>query len=166
VTGAVERGVLRLGGAVEIVGLGETVASVATGMESFGKSLDAVQAGDNAAVLLRGLRREDVRRGQVVAMPGSVQPHSRFAARLETLSAAEGGRHSPFGPDYQPQFYFRTTDVSGGTDLGGLEQVVPGETVDVKVRLGRPVAMEPGLGFAVREGNRTVAAGVVTEVLA
>jgi elongation factor Tu len=166
VTGAVERGVLRQGEAVEIVGLGETVASVATGMESFGRSLDAVQAGDNAAVLLRGVRREDVRRGQVLAVPGSVTPHTRFAARLETLSAAEGGRHSPFGPGYRPQFYFRTTDVSGGMDLGEVTKVVPGDTVEVTVELGRPVAMEPGLGFAVREGNRTVAAGTVTEVLA
>ncbi len=166
VTGAAERGVLRVGEAVEIVGLGETVASVATGMESFGRSLDAVQAGDNAAVLLRGVRREDVRRGQVLALPGSVTPHTRFTARLETLSAAEGGRHSAFGPDYRPQFYFRTTDVSGGMDLGSVAKVVPGETVDVTVELGRPVAMEPGLGFAVREGNRTVAAGTVTEILA
>jgi elongation factor Tu len=166
VTGAAERGVLRVGEAVEIVGLGETVASVATGMESFGRSLDAVQAGDNAAVLLRGVRREDVRRGQVLAVPGSVTPHTRFTARLETLSAAEGGRHSPFGPDYRPQFYFRTTDVSGGMDLGSVAKVVPGDTVEVTVELGRPVAMEPGLGFAVREGNRTVAAGTVTEILA
>ena len=164
VTGAVERGLLRLGEAVEIVGLGETVASVATGMESFGRSLDAVQAGDNAAVLLRGVRREDVRRGQVLAAPGTVTPHTRFTARLETLGAAEGGRHSPFGPGYRPQFYFRTTDVSGGMDLGGRERVEPGETVEVTVELERPVAMEPGLGFAVREGNRTVAAGVVTGV--
>jgi elongation factor Tu len=165
VTGAVERGVLRVGEAVEVVGLGPTVASVATGMESFGKTLDAVQAGDNAAVLLRGVRREDVRRGQVLAAPASVTPHSRFTADLHVLTAAEGGRHTPFASDYQPQFYFRTTDVSGGLDLGEVELVMPGDTVEVTVELGKPVAMEPGLGFAVREGNRTVAAGVVTAVL-
>jgi elongation factor Tu len=165
VTGAVERGVLRLGETVEVVGLGDTIATVATGMESFGRTLDVVQAGDNAAVLLRGVRREDVRRGQVLALPGSVTPHRRFAARLHALTAAEGGRHSPFGHDYQPQFYFRTTDVSGGMELGDVELVSPGDTVDLTVVLGKPIAMEPGLGFAVREGNRTVAAGVVTETL-
>jgi elongation factor Tu len=165
VTGAVERGVLRVGEAVEVVGLGPTVASVATGMESFGKTLDAVQAGDNAAVLLRGVRREDVRRGQVLAAPASVTPHSRFTADLHALTAAEGGRHTPFASDYQPQFYFRTTDVSGGLDLGEVELVMPGDTVEVTVELGKPVAMEPGLGFAVREGNRTVAAGAVKSTL-
>lgn len=165
VTGAVERGVLRVGEAVEVVGLGPTVASVAIGMESFGKTLDAVRAGDNAAVLLRGVRREEVRRGQVLVVPGSVTPHSRFTAELHALTAAEGGRHTPFASDYQPQFYFRTTDVSGGLDLGDVERVMPGDTVEVTVGLGKPVAMEPGLGFAVREGNRTVAAGVVTAVL-
>jgi elongation factor Tu len=165
VTGAVERGVLRVGEAVEVVGLGPTIASVATGMESFGKTLDAVQAGDNVAVLLRGVRREDVRRGQVLAAPASVTPHSRFTADLHALTAAEGGRHTPFASDYEPQFYFRTTDVSGGLDLGEVELVMPGDTVEVTVELGKPVAMEPGLGFAVREGNRTVAAGAVKSTL-
>ena len=165
VTGAVERGVLRIGDTVEVVGLGPTVASVATGMESFGKTLDTVEAGDNAAVLLRGVRRDEVRRGQVLALPGSVTPHARFTADLHALTAAEGGRHTPFASDYQPQFYFRTTDVSGGFDLGEVELVMPGDTVAVTVELDKPVAMEPGLGFAVREGNRTVAAGVVKSVL-
>ncbi len=165
VTGAVERGVLRAGDAVEVVGLGPTVASVATGMESFGKTLDTVEAGDNAAVLLRGVRREEVRRGQVLVLPGSVTPHRRFTADLHALTAAEGGRHTPFASDYQPQFYFRTTDVSGGFDLGEVELVQPGDTVEVTVTLDKPVAMEAGLGFAVREGNRTVAAGVVKSLL-
>lgn len=165
VTGAVERGSLRVGDAVEVVGLGPTVASVATGLETFGKTLDEVQAGDNAAVLLRGVRREDVRRGQVLVVPGSVRPHARFAANLHALSTAEGGRHTPFAADYRPQFYFRTTDVSGGIDLGDVELVLPGDTVEVTVELGKPVAMEVGLGFAVREGGRTVAAGTVTALL-
>ncbi|WP_377325245.1 elongation factor Tu [Pimelobacter simplex] len=165
VTGAVERGSLRAGEAVEVVGLGPTVASVATGLETFGKTLDEVQAGDNAAILLRGVRREDVRRGQVLAAPGSVAPHARFRANLHALSAAEGGRHTPFAADYRPQFYFRTTDVSGGMDLGEVTLVAPGDTVEVVVELGKPVAMEVGLGFAVREGGRTVAAGTVAELL-
>jgi elongation factor Tu len=165
VTGAVERGVLTVGSPVEVVGLGDTVASVAIGMESFGKTLDAVQAGDNAAVLLRGVRREEVRRGQVLVVPGSVTPHARFTANLHALTAAEGGRHTPFASDYEPQFYFRTTDVSGSLDLGDVAVVNPGDSVEVTVSLGKAVAMEPGLGFAVREGNRTVAAGAVREVL-
>ena len=165
VTGAVERGSLRVGDPVEVVGLGPTVASVATGLETFGKTLDEVQAGDNAAILLRGVRREDVRRGQVLVVPGSVRPHIRFTANLHALSTAEGGRHTPFAADYRPQFYFRTTDVSGGIDLGDVELVLPGDTVEVTVELGKPVAMEVGLGFAVREGGRTVAAGTVTGLL-
>ncbi len=165
VTGAVERGVLAVGQQVEMVGLGETVTSTAIGMESFGRTLDAVQAGDNAAVLLRGVRRDDVRRGQVLVAAGSVTPHARFTATLQALTAAEGGRHRPFTSDYRPQFYFRTTDVPGSLDLGAVAQVNPGDSVEVTVELGRAVAMEPGLGFAVREGNRTVAAGTVTAVL-
>ena len=165
VTGAVERGSLRTGDAVEVVGLGPTVASVATGLETFGKSLERAEAGDNAAVLLRGVRRDEVRRGQVLALPGTVTPHRRFRATIHALTAAEGGRHTPFAADYQPQFYFRTTDVSGGVDLGGTSLVMPGDTVELTVELGKPVAMETGLGFAVREGNRTVAAGTVTELL-
>jgi elongation factor Tu len=165
VTGAVERGVLPLGAAVEVVGLGPTVASTATGMESFGRSLEAVQAGDNAAVLLRGVRREQVRRGQVLVVPGSVRPHARFTASLQALTAAEGGRHTPFGSDYQPQLYVRTTDVPGTLRLDDVELVHPGDSAEVTVTLGKAVALEPGLGFAVREGNRTVAAGTVTALL-
>ena len=164
-TGAVERGVLTVGEEVDVVGLGPTVRTVAIGMETFGKSLDSAQAGDNAAILLRGVKRDEVRRGQVVVVPGSVRPHQRFRATLHALTAAEGGRHTPFAADYQPQFFFRTTDVSGRIDLGEIAQVVPGETVELGVELGKPVAMDAGLGFAVREGGRTVAAGTVTEVL-
>jgi elongation factor Tu len=165
VTGAVERGSLRVGDAVEVVGLGPTVARVATGLETFGKSLERAEAGDNAAVLLRGVRRDEVRRGQVLALPGTVTPHRRFRATLHALTTAEGGRHTPFAADYRPQFYFRTTDVPGGIDLGGTPLVMPGDTVELAVDLGKPVAMETGLGFAVREGGRTVAAGTVTELL-
>ena len=165
VTGAVERGSLRLGDAVEVVGLGPTVTSVATGLETFGKSLASAEAGDNAAVLLRGVRREEVQRGQVLALPRTVTPHRRFRANLHALTAAEGGRHTPFAADYRPQFYFRTTDVPGGIDLGAVALVMPGDTVEIGVELGKPIAMEVGLGFAVREGGRTVAAGTVTELL-
>jgi len=165
VTGAVERGSLRLGDAVEVVGLGETVSSVAIGMETFGKSLETAEAGDNAAVLLRGVKRDEVRRGQVVALPGSVRPHRKFRAQLHALSTAEGGRHTPFAADYRPQFYFRTTDVPGGIDLGEITLVMPGDTIELGVELSNPVAMDVGLGFAVREGGRTVAAGTVTELL-
>jgi len=165
VTGAVERGSLRLGDAVEVVGLGETVSSVAIGMETFGKSLESAEAGDNAAVLLRGVKRDEVRRGQVVALPGSVRPHRKFRAHLHALSTAEGGRHTPFAADYRPQFYFRTTDVSGGIDLGDITMVMPGDTIDLTVELEKPIAMNLGLGFAVREGGHTVAAGTVTELL-
>ena len=165
VTGAVERGSLRLGDTVEVVGLGPTVTSTAIGMETFGKSLESAEAGDNAAVLLRGVKRDEVRRGQVVALPGSVQPHRKFRAQLHALTTAEGGRHTPFAADYRPQFYFRTTDVSGGIDLGEIELVMPGDTIELGVELAKAVAMDVGLGFAVREGGHTVAAGTVTELL-
>jgi elongation factor Tu len=165
VTGAVERGSLKLGDAVEVVGLGPTVTSTAIGMETFGKSLESADAGDNAAVLLRGVKRDEVRRGQVVALPGSVKPHRKFRATLHALSTAEGGRHTPFAADYRPQFYFRTTDVSGGIDLGEITLVMPGDTIDLGVELEKPIAMNVGLGFAVREGGHTVAAGTVTELL-
>ena len=165
VTGAVERGSLSVGESVEVVGLGETVTSVATGLETFGKTLQTVEAGDNAAVLLRGVRREDVRRGQVLALPASVRPHRDFTATLHTLTADEGGRHTAFAGDYRPQFYFRTTDVPGRMDLGPVELVLPGDTVEVTVHLDTPIALEPGLGFAVREGGRTVAAGSVTALV-
>jgi elongation factor Tu len=165
VTGAIERGTLRVGEQVEVVGLGETLTTVATGLETFGKSLPSAQAGDNAAILLRGVKRDQVQRGQVVAAPGSVTPHRRFTARLHALSADEGGRHTPFVANYRPQFYFRTTDVAGAIELGeGVDMVMPGDTVDVTVELSRPVAMHVGLGFAVREGGRTVAAGTITEL--
>ena len=165
VTGAVERGTLRVGDPVEVVGLGPTLATVATGLEMFGRSLAEAEAGDNAAVLLRGVKRDQVQRGQVVATPGSLTPHRRFTARVYALTAAEGGRHTPFAANYRPQFYFRTTDVPGSVDLGGLDLVMPGDTVDLTVELGQPVAMDAGLGFAVREGGRTVAAGSVTALL-
>ncbi|MFD6771080.1 elongation factor Tu [Micromonospora chalcea] len=165
VTGAVERGVLRVGDPVEVVGLSPTLSTVVTGLETFGKSLATAEAGDNAAVLLRGIKRDQVQRGQVVALPGSVTPHQRFRARLYALTTAEGGRHTPFLANYRPQFYFRTTDVVGSVDLGDLTMVLPGDTVDLSVELGRPIAMDVGLGFAVREGGRTVAAGTVTELL-
>ena len=166
VTGAVERGVLRLGDAVEVVGLGPTVATVATGLETFGKSLAAGEAGDNAAILLRGVKRDQVRRGQVRggARVGDAAPRgSRRGCTRSPRRRAAGTRRSL--ANYRPQFYFRTTDVSGGIDLGEVDMVMPGDTVDVTVELGKPVAMDVGLGFAVREGGRTVAAGTVTELL-
>ncbi|TDD59806.1 elongation factor Tu [Kribbella antibiotica] len=165
VTGAVERGTLQVGAAVDVVGLGETISSTAIGIETFGKTLETVQAGDNAAILLRGVKRDEVRRGMVVAVPGTVRPHRAFRATLHALSTAEGGRHTPFAADYRPQFYFRTTDVSGGIDLGTTTQVMPGDTVDLAVELVKPIALNVGLGFAVREGGHTVAAGTVTELL-
>jgi elongation factor Tu len=166
VTGAVERGSLKVGDPVEVVGLTDTMATVATGLETFGKSLVTAEAGDNAAVLLRGVKRDQVQRGQVLAAPGSVTPHRRFTARLHALTSAEGGRHTPFFANYRPQFYFRTTDVAGSIELGeGVTMVMPGDTVDLTVDLSRPVAMHVGLGFAVREGGRTVAAGTVTSIL-
>jgi len=166
VTGAVERGRLRVGDPVEVVGLAPTFATVATGLEMFGRSLESAEAGDNAAVLLRGVKRDQIQRGQVVAAPGSVTPHTRFRARLHALTTAEGGRHTPFFANYRPQFYFRTTDVAGAIELEeGTTMVMPGDTVDLTVALSKPVAMHAGLGFAVREGGRTVAAGTVTELL-
>jgi elongation factor Tu len=165
VTGAVERGSVGLGEPVEIIGLGPTVASVVTGLETFGKSLVRAEAGDNAAVLLRGIRRNQVRRGQVLAAPGSTAAHRHFRAQLHALSAGEGGRHTAFHANYRPQFYIRTTDVPGSLDLGGRAEVNPGDTVEISVVLGAPVALDVGLGFAVREGGRTVAAGTVTDLL-
>ncbi|BFU44418.1 elongation factor Tu [Krasilnikovia sp. MM14-A1004] len=165
VTGAIEQGTLRVGDPVEVVGLGPTLSTVATGLESFGRTLATAEAGDNAAILLRGVKRDQVQRGQVVALAGSVTPHRRFAARVYALTAAEGGRHTPFLANYRPQFYFRTTDVPGSLDLGETLTVAPGDTVELTVELGKPVAMDVGLGFAVREGGRTVAAGTVTALL-
>jgi elongation factor Tu len=165
VTGSVERGSLRVGEPVEVVGLGATLATVATGLETFGKSLESADAGDNAAILLRGVKRDQVERGQVVAAPGSVTPHRSFRATLYALTRSEGGRHTPFVANYKPQFFFRTTDVPGSVHLGDRPMVMPGETADLTVHLGQAVAMNVGLGFAVREGGRTVGAGTVTELL-
>jgi elongation factor Tu len=166
VTGAVEQGTLAVGDAVEVIGLGPAVASVATGLETFGKPMERAEAGDNAAVLLRGVKRGEVRRGQVVCLPGSVRPHTRFRADVHVLSAAEGGRRTPFAANYRPQFHFRTSDVVGVVSLAeGVTVVRPGEAASLTVELGQPVAISPGLGFAMREGRLTVAAGTVREVL-
>jgi elongation factor Tu len=165
VTGAVEQGTIRVGDAVEVVGLGPTVTSVCTGLETFGKSLERAQAGDNAAVLLRGVKRHEVRRGQVLCLPGSVTPHRRFRADVYVLSEKEGGRRTPFADNYRPQFHFRTGDVVGVVELDEAVRVLPGDSAEFTVELGRPLAMSAGLGFAVREGGRTVAAGTVAELL-
>ncbi len=165
VTGAVERGSVRVGDTVEVVGLGAGLTAVVTGVETFGKPMDRAEAGDNAALLLRGVRRHQVRRGQVVAQPGSVAPHQRFAAAVELLSEREGGRHTPIGTGYRPQFFVRTTSVVGEVDLGRPGTAAPGERLELTVTLGRPVALDTGLGFAIREGGRTVGAGTVTALL-
>jgi elongation factor Tu len=161
VTGAVERGAVGLGETVEVVGLLPTRSAVVTGLESFGRTLGRAQAGDNAAVLLRGVKRDEVRRGQVVCLPGSVTAHTRFGATVRLLSTAEGGRRTGFGDDYRPQFYFRTCDVVGVVRLEDVPVALPGEVVELTVELGRPVALDVGLGFAIREGGRTVGAGTV-----
>jgi elongation factor Tu len=167
VTGKVDRGVVGVGDPVEIVGFNPTRASVVTSIQSFHKEAAAAIAGDNAALLLRGVKREEVRRGQVVAAPGSTAGRLHFEAQVHALRPEEGGRHKPFSSGYRPQFFFRTTDVNGTLRLSGAgELVMPGDTVLAMVELGKPVAMEVGLGFAVREGNRTVAAGTVTRLLA
>ena len=166
VTGRVERGVLNLNDEVEIVGLKPTRKTVVTGIEMFRKSLDFAQAGDNAGVLLRGIAREDVERGQVLAKPGSVTPHHKFKASVYVLTKEEGGRHTPFFSNYRPQFYFRTTDVTGVIELPeGVEMVMPGDNVDMTVELIAPVALEKGTTFSIREGGRTVGAGVVSEIV-
>jgi len=166
VTGRVERGVLKLNDEVEIVGLRATTKSVVTGIEMFRKSLDFAQAGDNAGVLLRGISRDDVERGQVLAKPGTVTPHTKFKASVYVLSKEEGGRHTPFFTNYRPQFYFRTTDVTGVIELpAGVEMVMPGDNVDMTVELIAPVALENGTKFSIREGGRTVGSGIVTEIL-
>ncbi|MEW9550832.1 elongation factor Tu [Nonomuraea sp. NPDC050783] len=162
VTGAVERGSVRVGDAVEAVGFGRGFGAVVTGVETFGKTMERGEAGDNAAVLLRGVRREQVRRGMVLAEPGSVREHASFTARLYLLTPEEGGRRRPVGSGYRPQFYLRTTDVPGELLLDGPAR--PGDTVEAAVALGRPVALEPGLGFAIREGGLTVGAGTVLAV--
>jgi elongation factor Tu len=167
VTGRIERGIVKVGEEVEIVGIRPTVKTTCTGVEMFRKLLDQGQAGDNVGVLLRGTKREDVERGQVLAKPGSIKPHTSFTAEIYVLSKDEGGRHTPFFNGYRPQFYFRTTDVTGAVDLGeGVEMVMPGDNVSVTVTLIAPVAMEEGLRFAIREGGRTVGAGVVAKIIA
>jgi len=166
VTGRVERGIVKVGEDVEIVGLGETRKTVATGVEMFRKLLDEGRAGDNVGVLLRGIGKEDVERGQVLAKPGSITPHTKFKAEIYVLTKEEGGRHTPFFKGYRPQFYFRTTDVTGVAQLPeGVEMVMPGDNVSLVVELIGPIAMEKELRFAIREGGRTVGAGVVTEVI-
>ncbi len=166
VTGRVERGVVKVGEDLEIVGLKATQKTVCTGVEMFRKLLDQGQAGDNVGVLLRGTKREDVERGQVLAKPGSITPHTKFTAEIYVLSKDEGGRHTPFFQGYRPQFYFRTTDVTGAIELpAGTEMVMPGDNVSVTVALIAPIAMEEGLRFAIREGGRTVGAGVVAKVI-
>jgi elongation factor Tu len=166
VTGRVERGVVKVGDEIEIVGLRPTQKTVCTGVEMFRKLLDQGQAGDNVGVLLRGTKREEVERGQVLAKPGSITPHTKFTAEVYVLSKEEGGRHTPFFNGYRPQFYFRTTDVTGSIELPqGTEMVMPGDNIAMTVTLISPIAMEEGLRFAIREGGRTVGAGVVAKII-
>ena len=166
VTGRIERGMVKLNEEVEMVGLGETTKTVVTGIEMFNKQLEEGQAGDNAGILLRGIKKEDIERGQVLAKPGSITPHTEFEAEVYVLTKEEGGRHKPFFKGYKPQFYIRTTDVTGEVEiLGGAEMVMPGDTVQLKIKLIVPVAMEEKMKFAIREGGRTVGAGVVTKII-
>jgi elongation factor Tu len=166
VTGRVERGVIKVGDEVEIVGLRPTAKTVVTGVEMFRKLLDQGEAGDNIGALLRGTKREEVERGQVLAAPGSITPHTNFQAEAYILTKEEGGRHTPFFTNYRPQFYFRTTDVTGTVKLKeGTEMVMPGDNVQMEVELIAPIAMDEGLRFAIREGGRTVGAGVVAKIL-
>ena len=166
VTGRVERGVVKVGEEIEIVGIKATVKTTCTGVEMFRKLLDQGQAGDNVGVLLRGTKREDVERGQVLCKPGSIKPHTHFTGEVYVLSKEEGGRHTPFFNNYRPQFYFRTTDVTGSISLPeGTEMVMPGDNVSITVKLIAPIAMEEGLRFAIREGGRTVGAGVVAKII-
>ncbi|MHB1084105.1 MAG: elongation factor Tu [Thiobacillus sp.] len=165
VTGRVERGVVKVGEEIEIIGIVPTVKTTCTGVEMFRKLLDQGQAGDNVGVLLRGTKREEVQRGQVLAKPGSIKPHTKFSAEIYVLSKDEGGRHTPFFNGYRPQFYFRTTDVTGSIELpAGTEMVMPGDNVSINVSLIQPIAMDEGLRFAIREGGRTVGAGVVAKI--
>jgi elongation factor Tu len=165
-TGRIERGIVKVGEEVEIVGLRPTTKTVVTGVEMFRKLLDEGRAGDNIGALLRGLKREEVERGQVLAKPGSITPHTKFKAEVYVLTKEEGGRHTPFFNGYRPQFYFRTTDVTGSIQLPeGTEMVMPGDNVQMSIELITPVAMEEQLRFAIREGGRTVGAGVVTKIL-
>ena len=166
VTGRVERGIVTVGDEIEIVGIKDTTKTTCTGVEMFRKLLDQGQAGDNVGVLLRGTKREDVERGQVLCKPGSITPHTHFTGEIYVLSKEEGGRHTPFFANYRPQFYFRTTDVTGSVELpAGTEMVMPGDNVSITVSLIAPIAMEEGLRFAIREGGRTVGAGVVAKII-
>jgi len=166
VTGRVERGIIKVGEEIEIVGFKATQKTVATGVEMFRKLLDEGRAGDNIGVLLRGTKREEVERGQVLAKPGSITPHTKFNAEAYVLTKEEGGRHTPFFNGYRPQFYFRTTDVTGVVKLPeGTEMIMPGDNINVEIELITPVAMDDGLKFAIREGGRTVGAGVVTKII-
>jgi elongation factor Tu len=166
VTGRIERGVIKVGEEVQIVGIRETEKTVVTGVEMFRKTLDQGQAGDNVGLLLRGTKREEVERGQVVAKPGSITPHIKFQAECYVLTKEEGGRHTPFFSGYRPQFYFRTTDVTGVASLPeGVEMVMPGDNVRLSIELIQPIALEKELRFAIREGGKTVGAGVVSEMV-
>ncbi|MBW1758726.1 MAG: elongation factor Tu, partial [Deltaproteobacteria bacterium] len=166
VTGRVERGIVRVGDAVEIVGIRETTKTVCTGVEMFRKLLDEGRAGDNVGLLMRGIKREEVERGQVVAVPGTIKPHTKFKAEVYVLSKEEGGRHTPFFSGYRPQFFFRTTDVTGILTLPeGVEMIMPGDNITIIGELIAPIAMEKELRFAIREGGRTVGAGVVIEII-
>jgi elongation factor Tu len=166
VTGRVERGIVKVGEEVEIIGLRPTVKTVVTGVEMFRKLLDSGEAGDNIGALLRGTKREEVERGQVLAKPGSITPHTKFKAEAYILTKEEGGRHTPFFTNYRPQFYFRTTDVTGTVQLpAGPEMVMPGDNISMEVHLIAPIAMDEGLRFAIREGGRTVGAGVVASII-
>jgi elongation factor Tu len=166
VTGRIERGIVKVGEEIEIVGIKDTVKTICTGVEMFRKLLDQGQAGDNVGILLRGTKREDIQRGQVLSKPGSIKPHSHFTGEIYVLSKDEGGRHTPFFNNYRPQFYFRTTDVTGSIALPeGTEMVMPGDNVSITVKLICPIAMEEGLRFAIREGGRTVGAGVVAKII-
>ncbi|NOS35644.1 MAG: elongation factor Tu, partial [Deltaproteobacteria bacterium] len=166
VTGRAERGIVKVGEEIEIVGIRDTTKTVVTGVEMFRKLLDEGRAGDNIGCLLRGIKKEDVERGQVLAKPGSITPHTKFTCEAYILTKEEGGRHTPFFNGYRPQFYFRTTDVTGVATLPeGIEMVMPGDNTNLSVELIAPIAMEEGLRFAIREGGRTVGAGVVTKIV-
>jgi elongation factor Tu len=166
VTGRIERGLVKVGEKVQLIGLRDTQETTCTGVEMFNKTLDQGIAGDNVGILLRGTKKEDVERGQVLAAPNTIKPHTKFEAEVYVLSKEEGGRKTPFFSGYRPQFYFRTTDVTGAVSLlGGAEMCMPGDNVKVEVELGKPIAMDEGSRFAIREGGRTVGSGVVTKIL-
>ncbi len=166
-TGRVDRGIVKVGETVEIVGIKDTRSTVVTGVEMFKKLLDEGRAGDNVGLLLRGVERKEIERGQVIAKPGSIKPHTKFKAEAYVLTKEEGGRHTPFFTGYRPQFYFRTTDVTGVANLPeGVEMVMPGDNIAMEIELIAPIAMEKGLRFAIREGGRTVGAGTISDVVA